>query len=34
VGNTLSKLQLTNHTQAALYALKEGLAKLEEAELG
>ena len=31
VSNILSKLHLANRTQAALYALKEGLAKLEEA---
>jgi len=29
VGSLLSKLQLENRTQAALYALREGLAKLE-----
>jgi NarL family two-component system response regulator LiaR len=29
VGNVLSKLHLANRTQAALYALKEGLADLE-----
>jgi NarL family two-component system response regulator LiaR len=34
VSNILSKLHLTNRTQAALYALKEGLAKLGDAELG
>jgi NarL family two-component system response regulator LiaR len=34
VSNILSKLHLTNRTQAALYALKGGLAKLEDAELG
>ena len=33
VSNILSKLHLTNRTQAALFALKEGLAKLEDAEL-
>jgi NarL family two-component system response regulator LiaR len=31
VSNILSKLHLANRTQAALYALKEGLASLEEA---
>jgi NarL family two-component system response regulator LiaR len=31
VGNILNKLQLANRTQAALYALREGLAQLEEA---
>jgi NarL family two-component system response regulator LiaR len=31
VSNILSKLHLANRTQAALYALKEGLANLEEA---
>ncbi len=30
VSNILAKLHLANRTQAALYALKEGLAKLEE----
>ena len=30
VGNILNKLQLANRTQAALYALREGLAELEE----
>lgn len=30
VSNILAKLQLANRTQAALYALREGLAKLEE----
>ena len=30
VSNILSKLHLANRTQAALYALKEGLAKLDE----
>lgn len=29
IGNILSKLHLANRTQAALYALREGLAKLE-----
>ena len=29
VGNILNKLQLANRTQAALYALREGLAKLD-----
>ncbi len=29
IGNLLSKLNLENRTQAALYALREGLAKLE-----
>ena len=28
VGNILNKLQLSNRTQAALYALREGLAEL------
>lgn len=32
VSNILSKLHLANRTQAALYALKEGLTSLEEAE--
>ena len=31
VSNILSKLHLANRTQAALYALKEGLTNLEEA---
>ena len=30
VSNILAKLQLANRTQAALYALKEGIAKLED----
>jgi two-component system, NarL family, response regulator LiaR len=30
VGNILSKLHLANRTQAALYALKEGLTRLED----
>jgi NarL family two-component system response regulator LiaR len=30
VSNILSKLHLANRTQAALYALREGLADLEE----
>jgi NarL family two-component system response regulator LiaR len=30
VGSILEKLQLANRTQAALYALREGLADLEE----
>jgi NarL family two-component system response regulator LiaR len=30
VSNILSKLHLANRTQAALYALKEGLASLDE----
>ena len=30
VGNILYKLQLSNRTQAALYALRKGLAKLEQ----
>ena len=34
VSNILSKLHLTNRTQAAPYALKGGLAKLEDAALG
>jgi NarL family two-component system response regulator LiaR len=29
VGNILGKLHLANRTQAALYALREGLASLE-----
>jgi NarL family two-component system response regulator LiaR len=29
VGNILNKLQLANRTQAALYALREGLAELD-----
>jgi NarL family two-component system response regulator LiaR len=29
VGNILSKLHLANRTQAALYALREGLASLD-----
>jgi NarL family two-component system response regulator LiaR len=29
VSNILDKLQLANRTQAALYALRKGLAKLE-----
>jgi NarL family two-component system response regulator LiaR len=29
VSNILSKLHLANRTQAALYALREGLARLE-----
>jgi DNA-binding NarL/FixJ family response regulator len=29
VGNILNKLQLVNRTQAALYALRKGLARLE-----
>lgn len=32
VSNILSKLHLANRTQAALYALKEGLASLEESQ--
>lgn len=32
VSNILSKLHLANRTQAALYALKEGLTSLEEAD--
>jgi NarL family two-component system response regulator LiaR len=31
VSNILSKLHLANRTQAALYALREGLASLDEA---
>lgn len=31
VSSILSKLQLASRTQAALYALKEGIAKLEDA---
>jgi len=30
VSNILGKLQLASHTQAALYALREGIAELEE----
>jgi len=30
VSNILSKLHLANRTQAALYALKEGLARLDQ----
>jgi DNA-binding NarL/FixJ family response regulator len=30
VSNILAKLQLANRTQAALYALREGIAKLED----
>jgi NarL family two-component system response regulator LiaR len=30
IGNILSKLQLANRTQAALYALREGIADLGE----
>ena len=30
VSNILSKLHLANRTQAVLYALKEGIAKLED----
>ena len=30
VGNTLKKLQLSNRTQAALYALREGIAELDK----
>jgi len=30
VSNILAKLRLDNRTQAALYALREGLATLEE----
>ena len=33
VGNILNKLQLANRTQAALYALREGLAELESGNL-
>ena len=32
VSNILSKLHLASRTQAALYALKEGLASLEDAD--
>lgn len=32
VSNILSKLELDNRTQAALYALREGIAKLDELE--
>jgi two-component system, NarL family, response regulator LiaR len=34
VGRILAKLHLANRTQAALYALREGLASLEDAEFG
>lgn len=34
VGNILNKLQLANRTQAALYALREGLAKLTDEKQG
>jgi NarL family two-component system response regulator LiaR len=30
IGNILNKLHLANRTQAALYALREGLANLDE----
>lgn len=33
VGNLLAKLQLAHRTQAALYALKQGLVEIEEIEL-
>ena len=33
ISSILSKLHLANRTQAALYALREGLAKLEDSEL-
>lgn len=33
VGNLLAKLQLAHRTQAALYALKQGLVEMEEIEL-
>ena len=32
IGNILSKLHLANRTQAALYALREGLASLDDSE--
>jgi NarL family two-component system response regulator LiaR len=32
VSNILSKLHLASRTQAALYALKEGLAKLDKSD--
>jgi len=32
VSNILGKLQLASRTQAALYALREGIAELEEAQ--
>jgi NarL family two-component system response regulator LiaR len=34
VSNVLGKLHLASRTQAALYALREGLASLDDAELG
>jgi len=33
VSSILRKLQLTSRTQAALYALREGLASLDQADL-
>jgi len=33
VGNILAKLRLANRTEAALYALKEGLAAIDEIEV-
>jgi DNA-binding NarL/FixJ family response regulator len=33
VGNLLAKLQLAHRTQAALYALKQGMVSLDELEL-
>jgi hypothetical protein len=33
VGNILAKLHLAHHTQAALYALKQGLVGLDEVEV-
>jgi NarL family two-component system response regulator LiaR len=33
VGNILNKLHLANRTQAALYALKKGLASLDDAAM-
>ena len=34
VSSILSKLHLASRTQATLYALKEGLARLDDADLG
>jgi NarL family two-component system response regulator LiaR len=33
VSNILAKLNLTNRTQAALYALRQGLASLDEIQI-
>lgn len=33
VGNILAKLQLAHRTQAALYALKQGLVEMEKIDL-